>query len=92
MSEDLRELVDEMKEMREEQRQTRDAVIDLRAGLRQRCPNNERRIEQLEKRPRNGGNGSGAGISFKALLAALAVITVLAGALATVATHALGVP
>ena len=88
---ELEALADEIRELRGEQRETRDAVLELRAELGQRCPNNERRIEQLEKMTRNGRNGSG-GLSFKALLAALAVITVLAGALATVATHALGVP
>jgi len=83
-------LAQEIHELRAEQRQTRDAVLTLQAGLDQRCPNNERRIGDVERRLRNGNGG--AGISVKALLAALAAITVLAGALATVATRALGVP
>jgi len=92
MSDRIDEILGRMGAVEKALNSQRVEFADLKGELRGRCPNNERRIGQLEKGSRNGRNGSGAGISFKALLAALAVITVLAGALATVATHALGVP
>ena len=64
----------------------------LKGALGDRCPDHARRIGEMERKLRNGRGNGPAGVSLKALLAALAVITVLAGALATVATHALGVP
>ncbi len=74
---DIEALTQEIHELRAEQRQTRDAVIDLRAGLRQRCPNNERRIGEVERRLRNGG------VSTKVILTVSSAITAVATAAAT---------
>ncbi len=51
---DIDALVAEIHEMRVEQRETHDAVIAIETTLRVQCPNNERRIGELERRSRNG--------------------------------------
>ena len=87
---DIKDILDRMERMEGALGEQTRAFDRLAGGLDVRCPSNERRLGEVERRLQNGNGG--AGISRRALLAALAAITVLAGALATVATRALGGP
>ncbi|HUU54738.1 MAG TPA: hypothetical protein VMY87_07445 [Armatimonadota bacterium] len=88
MSSEIQSLIAEVKGLGREQRETHDAVLQLKAGLDQRCPNNERRIDALERKPRNGNGGragpSNGSMSGRAILAVSGAITALATALATI--------
>jgi len=83
MSTEIRDLIEEVKGLGREQRETHDAVLQLKAGLEQRCPNNERRIGEIERKVRNG-NGSRSWVDPKFLTVALMAIAALATALAAI--------
>ncbi len=84
MSDEIRALAAEIHELSVEQRKTHDAVLELRAGLRQRCPNNERRIGEVEKKVRNGNGGSRSWADPKFLTTALIAVAALATAIAAI--------
>lgn len=83
---DLETLTDEIRELRIEQRQTHDAVIAIQTTLKVQCPNNERRIGELERKCRNGNRASprSAWVDPKFLTVALMAIAALATALAAI--------
>jgi hypothetical protein len=93
MSADIQNVLDEVRELRDEQRATRDLVIELNATLKQRCPNNERRLGELERKCRNGNGASPTGIAalgLKTILALVGVIATLATIVSTLISHLLG--
>ena len=84
---DINELATEIHEMRVEQRATHDAVIEIQTTLKVQCPNNERRISNLERKSRNGNGPSvrSAWADPRFLTVALMAIAALATALAAIA-------
>jgi len=83
---DLETLTDEIRELRREQRETREEVVQLSATLSERCPNNERRIGNLERNCRNGNRAStrSTWVDPKFLTVTLMAIAALATAIAAI--------